>query len=253
MAVPLCAGTAVACRQSRGVEALLGARARTPAPFSTGSCDFDLTGAKADTVFFVLGALDEYLGRRIVEDDDRVEGFYCDEASTAALFRRYIVRLAEEQGLDPVVRDEVVQECLISYRSKPIVDHLNSCYQYQASSASLEQAPDGSYRRTASASLSMQLFLRSGQNASTGRGLSDEVFHRRRALAYVAGAWVRYGRGSDFIFANAQGKTRLIAQLLSYLGCRDVRLESDFGRIPQTNVVHFQPTDEVSEWLQRVW
>lgn len=95
--------------------------------------------------------------------------------------------------------------------------------------------------------------MRSGRGVSIGNGLPDEVFRRRRALAYLAGAWVRYGRGSDFVLANAQDKAKLIAQLLTNLGCREVRLESTFGFIPQTNAVHFQPTEEVTQWLQKVW
>lgn len=55
------------------------------------------------------------------------------------------------------------------------------------------------------------------------------------------------------VFANAQDKAKLIGQLLTYLGCQDVRLESTFGLIPQTNVVHFQPTEEVTQWLQKTW
>ena len=101
----------VACHQSRCNEGLLGALAHTPAPSSTGSCDFDLTGDKADTVFFVLGLLNEYNSRGIVEDGDRIEHFYCNESNIAGLFRRYIGKLAEDQGLDPAVREEIVQQC----------------------------------------------------------------------------------------------------------------------------------------------
>src|ERR1043166_1758807 len=42
-----------------------------PAPaFGTGSCDFDLSGAKADAVLFALGMPDEYLGRQRTEQSD---------------------------------------------------------------------------------------------------------------------------------------------------------------------------------------
>ena len=66
----------------------------------------------------------------------------------------------------------------------------------------------------------------------------------------IAGAWARLGRGSEFVFANAQEKVKLVAQLLSYLGCENVRLESDFGFIPQTNVLRFEPSAEVRERLR---
>ena len=67
---PVVVCATVACHQSRGNEGLLGAQTHTPAPSSNGSCDFDLTGDKADNVFFVLGLLNEYNGRVIVEDGD---------------------------------------------------------------------------------------------------------------------------------------------------------------------------------------
>lgn len=216
-------------------------------------CRFDLTDDKAETVFFVLGMLDEYLGRQFVEDEDSIEGFYCREAETARLFRRSVSRLATEQSLDPAIRDETMQDCLRVYHSKTIADRLNSCYRYRASNGQLVQGADGTYRRTASASLEMGLFMHSGHGAGTERGWPDEVFYRRRALAYVSGAWRRHGRGGDFVFANSKEKANLVAQLLVALGCHGVRLESDFGLIPQTNVVHFAPTDEVNAWLHKSW
>lgn len=115
------------------------------------------------------------------------------------------------------------------------------------------QAPDGSYRRMAQASLGSALFMKSGHGIGRGNGLPDEIFHRRRALAYVAGAWTRSRRGKDFGFANAKEKATLVAQLLTDLGCRGVSLESTFGYIPQSNVVHFTPTDDVREWRGRKW
>jgi hypothetical protein len=244
----------VGCHQPRESEGLLGARARTPAPSGTGSCDFDLAGDKADTVFFTLGLLNEYNGRGIVEDSDRVEGFYCNETNTARLFRRYLGRLAQEQGLNPAVREETVQQCLVSYYSKPIADRLNSCYRYQMTDQRLAQASDGTYRRTADPSLlASRLFARDSISFITEKGLSDEAFFRRRALAYLAGAWARYGRGNEFVFANAHDKATLVEGLLSDLGCSRISLESTYGLVPQANIVRFQPTDEVTEWLRKTW
>ena len=44
--------------------------------------------------------INEYQGRRIVEDEDLVEGFYCDETSVAVVFRDAILKLAKEQDLE---------------------------------------------------------------------------------------------------------------------------------------------------------
>jgi hypothetical protein len=99
------------------------------------------------------------------------------------------------------------------------------------------------------------LFVRDsvGVSVITEKGLSDQAFFRRRALAYLAGAWARYGRGNDFVFANAHDKATLVEGLLSDLGCSRISLESTYGTAPQANIVRFQPTDEVTEWLRKTW
>jgi hypothetical protein len=250
LAVLFLISTAIACRRQSGLDEVLGSRAYTRQPSSSGVCDFKLEGGAADTVFFVLGMLEEYQGRPIVEDDDLVEAFYCDESSVVPVFRAAITKLAIEQKLDPSIRVVTTQECVVSYHSKEISAGLNSCYRYQVSNERLTRAPDGTYRRTATPTLGLQVFATNGTNTALPGSLSDQAVHRNRALAYVAGAWARYGRGSEFVFANAAGKVKLVAELLSYLGCQNVRLESDMGFIPQTNVLKFEPTAEVRERLE---
>jgi hypothetical protein len=239
--------------QRGGLGDLQRAPAETPALSSTGSCQFDLRGDKVETVFFLLGLLNEYSGRHIL-DDDHIERFYCNESQTAALFRRYLRKLAQEQSLDSgSIREEIEQGCLMSFRSCPIAERLNSCYR-RATAGGAARGTDGTYHRIWRASLGLTLFTRSGRvETKPGVGRVDENFYRRRALAYVSGAWVRWGRNGDFVFANAQDKVHLIAELLSWLGCTKVRIESDVGFIPRTNWVHFQPSAEVMRSFEREW
>ena len=150
--------------------------------------------------------------------------------------------LAAEQGFDPAVREETIQRCLVVFYSKPIASRLNSCYRYKMTDQHLAQTPDGTYGRTANPSL-----------LASGLFTRDEAFFRRRALAYLAGAWARYGRDNAFVFANAHEKATLVAGLLMNLGCRHVRIESTAGTIPQANRVRFEPTEEVMEWLRKEW
>src|SRR4029453_14011252 len=133
------------------------------------------------------------------------------------------------------------QECLVSFYSKAIAHRLNSCYRFTVTDQRREQGPDGTYRRTAAASLERGLFFRaSAISALTERGLSDDVFFRRRAVAYLAGAWARFGHDQKFVFSNARAKADLIAVLLLDLGCRNIIVESTVGLTPQGNAVHFE-------------
>lgn len=70
-------------------------------------------------MFFLLGFLNEYNGRNIVEDSDLIEHFYCNEAAAAETFEAASRRLANEQGIDPQIRREKIQGCLQAVFSLP--------------------------------------------------------------------------------------------------------------------------------------
>ena len=233
------------CRQPSGLDHLLGERAGTTPPSSDGSCDFDLSDGRDETVFRVLGVLDEYLGRNIVEDDDGIESFYCNEPVLARWFGEQLGTLTREQGIAANARPEIVQECLTVFRGRAIAEKLNSCYRFRVSAERLLLAADGTHRRTATSSLGADLFLRGTPNTLPDGALGDELFHRRRALAYITGAWVRYGRESRFVFANSREKAELVGRLLSWLGARDVRVEIHIDAIPGTSVVQFSASPEI--------
>jgi hypothetical protein len=84
-------------------------------------------------------------------------------------------------------------------------------------------------------------------------GMSDNVFFRRRALAYVAGVWARFRHDPDFGFSGDSESAEFVATLLNDLGCRNVRVEHTVGLIPGGWFVHFEPTGEVTEWLSKAW
>jgi hypothetical protein len=235
-------------RQPAGIPEL-GARLQTKPPSSDGSCRFDLADDHEVTVFYLLGSLHEYLGRKIVEESDLIEAM---PEEFAVSFRRQLARLIVEQKFDTTIREEHSARGAVEFRSKPVAERLNSCYRYQMTNEAAIDGPNG-YVRLTDATLDIRLFMTGRGGAIRGEGLPDEIFRRRRALAYVAGAWSQYRRGENFVFANAKEKATLIAQLLTDLGCHRVSLETTFGYIPATNTVRFAPTNEVREWLAKTF
>jgi hypothetical protein len=244
--------SSASCRPQTAGEEISSRIRRTPPPSSIGDCHFDLSGLKEVTVFRTLGMLDEYLGRDIVEDSDLVEHFYKSEPQAAEAFRRVTTQLAAEQQMRPPAPEQTGGH--IYFRSRALAERLNNCYAYTMTGGSLREGPNRVMLRSASGTLPITLFKRSGEERiDPAGGLSDNVLYRRRALAYVSGAWRRYQRGADFVFANAQQKAALVSNLLSDLGARHVTVESTIGFIPQTNTVHFTPTPLIAEWLEQKW
>jgi hypothetical protein len=195
----------------------------------------DLTGSKGETVFFLLGMLDEYGGRYHIEDSERVESFYCNEHVAAYVFRVYLDRLAREQDLDPIIADQWRQDCLVSFHSKALSEFINQFYSYHDSLAGYAQTDKGP-KRLVYANFAYDQFDR-----------GDVALKH----AYLAGTYFRYGSGDGFRFANSARKRDLVVRLLNELGCDSVSTESRAG-LPAHNDVTFEPTNDISEVFQRL-
>ena len=192
----------------------------------------DLAGAKGETVYEVLGFLNEYSGRIVFEDNDVVERFYANERDRAATFEALLRRLAEEQQISPAIR-EVDRES---------VTYLHSAHLRNALDALYEDRREGGFSERPEGMLPVLNFYVSASMFPADR--------RDLKLAYLSGAYARYGRGNAIGFANAHHKAIVLADLLRDLGCGDVRVESTVGYAPQTNVVYFSPSGEVRRFLK---
>lgn len=201
----------------------------------------DLRNGHGVTVFFILGFLDEYLGRRVIEGDDLVEGLYCNEASKADVLMRQLDRLAREQDLPVAVRRDTAQGCLTLVRSSVVADALNAMYR-DRDTPPIEQSwttdSSGRRRRLTTLRVDERLF----------RDVDREL-----KLAYVAGAYARFGSGGTLRLANSQHKVAVLAALLKELGCSGVHTESTRGFVPQANTIFFEPSTELRHWLDRAW
>lgn len=201
----------------------------------------DLSNGRGVTVFFVLGFLDEYLGRNIVEGDDLVERFYCNEPGKVPVFRRQLERLAQEQGLKAEIRQETIQGCLTLVRSLVLAEAVNAMYR-KREEPPIEQSwttdAEGRHRRLGTLWIDDQVFL----------GVERDL-----KFAYVAGAYARYGTSDSMRFANSQHKVTLLVALLKELGSSNIRTASTEGFIPQGNTINFRPSAALRTWLDRTW
>lgn len=194
----------------------------------------ELAGVRGESAFFVLGMLQEYLGRHVVEGGDLVERFYCDEADRAATFAAALARFAADQGLDPRVERRIQQECLVSFHSRALADAINSFYDIELTDGVQSVGDDGEYHRTGRGFVSSERVAPHGAPA---------------ARAYLAGAYARFGDGDRFRFANAQHKAELVATLLREHGGHRIVVETTWDTIPRATTVHFEADEALRALL----
>ena len=195
----------------------------------------DLAGTAGTHIYFMLGMLDDYLGRRFIEDSNRVERFYCNEQTLAIAFKQVMQRISEEQRLDAEVETEIKQECLTIYHSTVMSAFINSFYTYTLVNGAKAITDDGE-KMTASSTLTMDVF----------EGLEPDV-----KWAYLAGSYYRYGEGDGFRFANSTGKVKLIMDLLEEFGIAN-KYGNSGETIPVINRLSFEPSDELSTWVAKL-
>jgi hypothetical protein len=225
-----------ACSGCRGDERTPSAEpSLVPAPKSVPPSAFDLTGVKAEAVFWVLGFLNEYNGRSVIEDRDRVEGLYCNEKHMAERVRTMLRRVQREQQLPDDLREEVVQECLLDFRSPTLARELNRMYASREPSGTFDGS-GGPAREYVTLEATPALFARVGSEAR---------------LAYLAGAYYRHGVDDGTMrFANAAHKADLIADLLREAGATAVTRETIRG-LPNANIVRFKPSSALKAMFVR--
>jgi len=180
-------------------------------------------GPKGIRVYQILGFLEEYVGRLTADDDDTVERFYPNERAKAETFGRWLNELAQQQGIPTnAITKEIDRDSFVRFRSAILARALNRLYLEQKR----DEVHDGPRGRIPRASLFVS------------RAMFDEV-ERQVKLAYISGAYCRYGRAHAIGFANAAHKATVLAGLLRDVGCKDVQVTSITDRIPNTNIVTF--------------
>ncbi len=200
---------------------------------------FDLqAGKRSLSAFFVLGFLDEYLGRHLVEGSDRLDRFSCDDTTTAEMFEAALRKLAADQRLEPRLERKTVgagEQCRVVFHSPTLAAGINSLYTYELTSGHQSLGEDGRYHRTAALRVTDGMIRPYGREAK---------------LAFLAGAFARRSQEGEFFLVNANHKAEIIGRFLTELGASDVWLRSTAGLIPRVTLVSFVPTPEITEWLE---
>lgn len=198
---------------------------------------FDLSGHRGESVFWVLGTLNEYLGRGTSEGRGSwLEQFYCNESKFVPVFRAGLRRMLRDQELTDDVAESVEHGCLTTFSSDAVAGRIDRVYRNR-------RRTGGHMRRADGRRWTEIIVLQISDAVFDGRSRDDR-------LAYLAGAYARFGDGSMFRFSNAEHKAALVARLLVQVGATDVRHETTRHTIPNGNTVSFRASPSLMRTLK---
>jgi hypothetical protein len=194
---------------------------------------------KPATIYAVLGFLNEYAGRQVVEGSDLVESFYANEKGKPEIFENYLKLLVEEYQLHTTIRRETWGDALETGNSFYSVELTRLIDSYYLVHGLTGKKPDGTPAYTKSKGVFSK---------HVGR-ISDAIFpenDREARLSFLIGAHQRFGQQNSFRFANAWQKMQLVIQLLKEMDCPNVVIIYPHPeKIPAVSQVAFEPTPEL--------
>ncbi len=206
-------------------------------------------------MFVVLGMLDEYLGRTIMEGGEVVETFYPHERALVDQFTEHLRKASKTYEIAADIHLDEGPHGHISVRSRALthmvdafylgdlsdlahgeLPHRQECIRWTGSAA---RAGEKEFRRTLSASLDRRAFP-----AMVG-GFRFRPEQADPRFSYLLGVYHRYGKATGFRFANSCEKAALVVSFLIELGCEQITHRMFFKGVPGTNVIEFEPTDDL--------
>lgn len=175
------------------------------------------------TIFTILGLLDEYSGRKIAKCKDEVERFYPSEKKIKVVDSGHICFHSQE-----------LNDLICSYYVKNNLTDLDS-------SEIPKYEDDKGYLHYANGRIGESVFP---EKNHSWRLSADE---RKSRLAFLIEAYARYGKENCFCFGNAYHKARLVEELLVQLRTPWLRFTRNFEGVPTLHEIEFKMTDEMKQ------
>lgn len=186
-------------------------------------------------LYYILGMLNEYMGRiNYIKNYDIVEFFYSHESAIAKRFYTLCNKLKKEKNINtffyrwPIFRKK---NGWIIYHSNKLKNFINLNYNFYIGMGS------------------------SKKNGKTYCGiLKEDIFNKcsnEDKIAYLAGAYFRYGKNSSFDFANSYNKVKNIEKLLKDIGAKNIKVIINNGAgikvmiVPTDYKIYFELNEEM--------
>ncbi len=201
---------------------------------------------KINTIFAVLGFLNDYMGRVVRQGKNLIEEFYPHENEIAAEFETHLHKLIAERNLKTTIIREIGPQGHVALLSPEIADLLNSYHVFVSKHLYARDGHDMSIYE-----LPYAVFKPLEYNSPSFNEALDE------RLSYLAGAYRRFGKGKEIRLANCLTKSKNVFRLFQEISavedkyaCQSVAWKVYPRNIPVGHAIIFEPSDELAKFLR---
>jgi len=196
--------------------------------------------SKTEREYYILGTLDDYMGRQINPRDENLLDRY--DASQGPLVT----------NVDSILK---IDYPISDYKVKKYIDKAGNPLSFKIFSKVLSEKFNGYYEfKPSGSSTSDNDPLLNDKPIMMGMLKQDIFGNNSNKLAFLAGVYVRYGFPSDTAYeisiANGPYKAAVCYKILKDMNCRPSYIILK-DNIPVGYQLSFHPTQQVKSYLQR--
>ena len=210
---------------------------------------------KVDNDFFLLGTLDDYMGRETYKHiANRVDAYYQNNKSLVV----YICSIFKEEYPDLIYKTNSYNNDRLDLLSKSLAQKMNNFYDFKfMGGGKYIGKEDIKTLRLDTIMKNKSLFYTYFDSTYIATLKKDIFKNDVERLSYIAGAYQRYGGKEDSVFtitmANSTSKAKVVAEQLKELKCINVSfVEKTEICIPCRNAVYFTPTDILKKYFEAI-
>lgn len=210
---------------------------------------------KVDNDFFVLGTLDDYMGRETYKHiTNRIESYYQNDKSLVV----YICSVFKKQYPDLRFKTNSKNNDRLDLLSKSLARKINNFYDFQfMGGAKYIGKEDIKTLRMDTVMKNKSLFYTYFDSTYIGTLKKDIFKNDIERLSFMAGAYQRFGGIKDSVYSitmyNSSRKVDVIAKQLKELKCTNVSyVKNTEIHIPNKDAVYFTPTNELKKYFEAI-
>lgn len=210
---------------------------------------------KVDNDFFVLGTLDDYMGRETYKHiTNRIESYYQNDKSLVV----YICSVFKKQYPDLIFKTNSKNNDRLDLLSKSLARKINNFYDFQfMGGAKYIGKEDIKTLRMDTVMKNKSLFYTYFDSTYIGTLKKDIFKNDIERLSFMAGAYQRFGGIKDSVYSitmyNSSRKVDVIAKQLKELKCTNVSyVKNTEIHIPNKDAVYFTPTNELKKYFEAI-
>jgi len=213
-------------------------------------CHSQSNEIKIDYDYFLLGTLNDYMGReKYKEVVNRV-----DEYSQASKSLVLLIDSVYKDKYPDLTTATNIKTGRLELLSKLLSQKMNDFYSFNPSGR-IAYSGDTDFKKLNIDSLmnTPGFYTTYFDTIFTGYIKGDIFKNDIERISFIAGAYIRFGGEKDSLcyisIANSVSKARIVSEQLKELECSNVEYVIKKGYIPVGHTVYFTPSDELKKYF----